>query len=62
MTAVLQTHELIKRFGNWLAVDHLNLRVDEGELFGFLGPNGAGKTSSFVGGVGCFGVCGSGIT
>ena len=46
MTAILQTFDLTKRFGDILAVDHLNLRVEEGELFGFLGPNGAGKTTT----------------
>lgn len=37
---------LTKTFGNLVAVDNLNLSVEEGELFGFLGPNGAGKTTS----------------
>src|SRR6266567_2653805 len=37
---------LEKRFGNLRAVDHLDLTVGVGELFGFLGPNGAGKTTS----------------
>ncbi len=46
MSFVLQTFELTKRFGDVLAVDHVNLRVEEGELFGFLGPNGAGKTTT----------------
>ncbi len=46
MGVVLETHELTKRFGDLVAVDHVNLRVEEGELFGFLGPNGAGKTTT----------------
>jgi ABC-2 type transport system ATP-binding protein len=37
---------LTKQFGTLTSVDNLNLRVGEGELFGFLGPNGAGKTTS----------------
>jgi ABC-2 type transport system ATP-binding protein len=37
---------LEKRFGNLRAVDHLDLTVGAGELFGFLGPNGAGKTTT----------------
>lgn len=37
---------LTKRFGALHAVDNMNLRVAQGELFGFLGPNGAGKTTS----------------
>jgi ABC-2 type transport system ATP-binding protein len=43
---MIETHELTKRFGDNLAVDRLNLRVEEGEVFGFLGPNGAGKTTT----------------
>ncbi len=43
---VLQARALSKRYGSRLAVDHLDLEVDRGELFGFLGPNGAGKTTT----------------
>jgi ABC-2 type transport system ATP-binding protein len=43
---VLSTHDLTKRFGKILAVDHLNLQVHKGDVFGFLGPNGAGKTTT----------------
>ena len=39
------THELTRRFGARLAVDHLDLAVRAGELYGFLGPNGAGKST-----------------
>ena len=42
----LEVRELVRYYGNLLAVDHLSLRVNKGEVFGFLGPNGAGKTSS----------------
>ncbi len=35
-------HDLVKRFGDFTAVDHLNLEIRKGEVFGFLGPNGAG--------------------
>ncbi len=38
--------KLNKRFGRLVAVEELNLRVREGEVFGFLGPNGAGKTTT----------------
>jgi ABC-2 type transport system ATP-binding protein len=38
--------QLTKRFGEFTAVDGLDLRVDKGELFGLLGPNGAGKTTT----------------
>jgi ABC-2 type transport system ATP-binding protein len=43
---VLATHELTRRFGALVAVDHLTLQVDRGEVFGLLGPNGAGKTTT----------------
>jgi ABC-type uncharacterized transport system ATPase subunit len=43
---VLTTRGLTKRFGDNAAVDHLDLTVHEGEVFGFLGPNGAGKTTT----------------
>lgn len=37
---------LTKKFGDFTAVDNVNLRVNRGEIFGFLGPNGAGKTTT----------------
>jgi len=43
---VLETQDLTRRFGTLTAVNNLNLRVMQGEVFGFLGPNGAGKTTS----------------
>jgi ABC-2 type transport system ATP-binding protein len=45
---ILIAEELTKRYGSETAVNHLNLTVDEGEVFGFLGPNGAGKTTSIL--------------
>jgi ABC-2 type transport system ATP-binding protein len=42
----LRAVALSKAYGKRLAVDHLDLQVDRGELFGFLGPNGAGKTTT----------------
>jgi len=42
----VRTHDLTKVFGDFTAVDGLNLDVKEGELFGLLGPNGAGKTTT----------------
>ncbi len=43
---VLRTRDLSKQYGARRAVDHLNLEVCRGEIFGFLGPNGAGKTTT----------------
>jgi len=40
------THGLTKRFGRFTAVDHVDLAVPAGELYGFLGPNGSGKTTT----------------
>lgn len=42
----IQTIDLTKSFGQYKAVDRLNLSVKKGEIFGFLGPNGAGKTTT----------------
>ncbi len=42
----VQLAGLTKRYGSRLAVDHLNLEVQSGEIFGFLGPNGSGKTTT----------------
>jgi ABC-2 type transport system ATP-binding protein len=42
----IETTELTKSYGKMVAVDHLNLLVERGEIFGFLGPNGAGKTTT----------------
>jgi ABC-2 type transport system ATP-binding protein len=39
---------LTKKFGEFTAVDHLNLEVEEGEILGLLGPNGAGKTTTLL--------------
>jgi ABC-2 type transport system ATP-binding protein len=44
--AAIETEGLTKAYGPILAVDHLDLRVDLGEIVGFLGPNGAGKTTT----------------
>jgi ABC-2 type transport system ATP-binding protein len=42
----LMTHELTRRFGDLLAVDHIDLEVGQAEIFGLLGSNGAGKSST----------------
>jgi len=41
----VEVENLAKRFGDFLAVDHLNFNVQNGEIFGLLGPNGAGKST-----------------
>jgi lipooligosaccharide transport system ATP-binding protein len=43
---LVQGRDLTKRFGPYVAVDHIDFSVERGEAFGFLGPNGAGKTST----------------
>jgi len=48
MSAVVETKDLSKRYREILAVNALNLTVQEGEIFGFLGPNGAGKTTTIL--------------
>jgi ABC-2 type transport system ATP-binding protein len=48
MSAVVETKNLTKRYREKLAVNALNLTVEEGEVFGFLGPNGAGKTTTIL--------------
>lgn len=44
--AAVETLELVKQFGDFVAVDHINLKVQRGSFFGFLGPNGAGKSTT----------------
>jgi ABC-2 type transport system ATP-binding protein len=42
----VETRDLVKAFGDFVAVDHVSLEVARGEIFGFLGPNGAGKSTT----------------
>ena len=42
----IETRGLVKRYGEIVAVDHVDLTVERGDVFGYLGPNGAGKTTS----------------
>jgi ABC-2 type transport system ATP-binding protein len=46
---VVKVNNLVKRYGSLVALDHFNLSVNEGEVFGLLGPNGSGKTTA----IGC---------
>ncbi len=44
---VVAVRDLVRRFGTFVAVDHVNFSVRRGEIYGLLGPNGAGKTTTF---------------
>jgi len=45
---IIECRDLTKIYGQQVAVNHLNLTIYEGEVFGFLGPNGAGKTTTLL--------------
>ena len=44
--AIVDVRNLVKRYGDVLALDHFNLQIEQGEVFGLLGPNGSGKTTT----------------
>ncbi len=44
---VIEVRDLVRKFGDFTAVDHISFSVRRGEIFGLLGPNGAGKTTTF---------------
>lgn len=50
---MIELTNLTKKYGDFLAVDNLNLKIEKGEVFGFIGPNGAGKTTTIkmIGGI-----------
>ena len=48
MPPIIRIENLTKNFGNLVAVDHLSLEIEEGEIIGLLGPNGAGKTTAIL--------------
>ena len=43
---MIELRQVVKKFGGFTAVDHVDLKIERGEFFGFLGPNGAGKTTT----------------
>lgn len=43
---MIQVENLVKKYGNHLAVDHLSFTIEKGQIYGFLGPNGAGKSTT----------------
>ena len=45
MSTILDCRGLTKRYGNKLALDHINLSLGRGKIIGLLGPNGSGKTT-----------------
>ncbi|HEV8601056.1 MAG TPA: ABC transporter ATP-binding protein [Patescibacteria group bacterium] len=46
MENIIEVNNLVKKYGDFTAVDHISFAVQEGEVFGILGPNGAGKTTT----------------
>ncbi|HIZ74033.1 MAG TPA: ABC transporter ATP-binding protein, partial [Candidatus Mediterraneibacter stercoravium] len=43
---MIEVRNLVKKYGNHLAVDHLDFKIEDGRIYGFLGPNGAGKSTT----------------
>ena len=43
---VVKINDLVKRYGDLIALDHFDLEIKQGEIFGLLGPNGSGKTTT----------------
>jgi len=45
---IIELADLTKKYGSFTAVDHLNLSIRKGDIFGLLGPNGAGKSTTIL--------------
>ena len=43
---MIEVTNLVKRYGDHTAVDHLSFHIEKGKIYGFLGPNGAGKSTT----------------
>ena len=41
---MIEVKNLVKKYGDYVAVDHLSFQIEKGQVYGFLGPNGAGKS------------------
>ena len=46
METIIEISQLVKRYKELIALDHFNLEIKKGEVFGLLGPNGSGKTTT----------------
>ncbi len=46
MQDIVSVVDLVKRYGNMIALDHFTMEIERGEIFGLLGPNGSGKTTA----------------
>ena len=43
---MIEVSNLVKKYGDHTAVDHLSFQIEKGKIYGFLGPNGAGKSTT----------------
>lgn len=46
MKGIIEIENLVKKFGDFTAVDRISMSIEKGQIFGILGPNGAGKTTA----------------
>ena len=45
---MIEVSNLVKKYGDHTAVDHLSFQIEKGKIYGFLGPNGAGKSTTML--------------